>query len=54
MKLSTRRRRQRSDMALMPPEKRRAVIAFIQRGCIAKGWFDRQPLHPKRRGLFAQ
>jgi hypothetical protein len=33
---------------------RREVIAFFQRGCITKDWFERKPATPKRiRRLFA-
>jgi len=54
MKLSNRKRRQRHDLALLPPDKRREVIAFFQRGCIAKEWFERKPASPKHiRRLFA-
>jgi len=55
MKLSSRNRRQRSDLALMPPKKRSEVIAFFQRGCIAAEWFERKPAAPKggRRGVFS-
>lgn len=55
MKLSSRNRRQRSDLALMPPNQRREVIAFFQRGCISKEWFERKPAASQsgRRRLFA-
>jgi len=54
MKLASRNRRQRHDLAALPPNTRREVIAFFQRGCIAKAWFERKPATPKHiRRLFA-
>ncbi|MFM0174752.1 hypothetical protein PQR33_36105 [Paraburkholderia sediminicola] len=55
MKISSRFRRQRNCLALMPPKKRRDVIAFFQRGCISIEWFERKAPADRRgrRGLVA-